>query len=178
MELVVARLVRVVPVPVALRGGTGNAWAQPQPAGTDHGLILEGGFVVEAPRWRALARRVRALGFDDLGAYLAARYAQDRGSLAELAAELATSTHTVAGAMDAFGVARASAPAARGRSRRAASDRRVAARVAALGFADVGAWLADRDACGWSIGRLAGELGVGRRVVTRVLAERRVARSG
>jgi len=134
--------------------------------------------VVEEPRWRALAQRVRALGFAGLPAYLAARY-QDGCSLAEVAAELGTSTWTVAVAMNACGVAREPAPEARGRSRRARIDRHLAARVAALGFADVGAWLADRHARrGWSIPRLAGELGVGRRVVTRVLAERQVTRTG
>ncbi|HEV8649652.1 MAG TPA: hypothetical protein VG276_09670 [Actinomycetes bacterium] len=134
--------------------------------------------MVDGPRWRALAQRVGALGFADLPAYLAARYAQDGCSLAGLAAELGTSTHTVAGAMDACGVAREPAPRARGRARRAASDRRLAARVAALGFADVGAYLADRDVGrGWSIPRLAGELGVGRRVVRRVLAEQQVPRT-
>jgi len=167
-----------VPMPVALGGGTGNAWAKTQPAETDRGLVLSGGFAVDVPRWRALARRVRALGVAGLGAYLAARYAQDGGSLAAVAAELATSTHTIGAVLDACGVARERGPAARGRSRRAATDRLVAARVAALGFADVGAWLADRDARGWSIPRLGAELGVGRRVVRRVLGEWQVTRSG
>ena len=74
--------------------------------------------------------------------------------------------------MDANGVPRLPGPEAKGRARKAASDRHVIARAAELGFLDGGAYLRDRYARrAWRLPRLAGELGTGRRVVSRLLRE-------
>jgi hypothetical protein len=126
-----------------------------------------------------LDRRARALGFPGLGGYLAARYARACHSLPALADELGTSVWMVRAAMDAHGVARLPGPQAKGCARQAASDRHVSARATALGFLDVGAYLRDRYARrAWPLPRLAGELGTGRRVVSRLLREHGITRSG
>jgi hypothetical protein len=86
---------------------------------------------------------------------------------------------TVRAAIDAHRVARLPGPEAKGRARQAASDRHVAARAAALGFSDLGAYLRERYAeRAWPLPRLAGELGTGRRVVARLLRQHGITRSG
>jgi hypothetical protein len=63
------------------------------------------------------------------------------------------------------------------RSRQAANDQRAAARAVELGFADLRGYLVDRYTCqAWTIPRLAAELGVGARIVTRLLHDLRVTR--
>jgi hypothetical protein len=58
---------------IVTAGGTGNAWANPQPAQTPRRLVLSGGFRVDGCRDRRLKEYADALGFDDLRAYLQAR---------------------------------------------------------------------------------------------------------
>jgi hypothetical protein len=126
-----------------------------------------------------LDRRACALGYAGLRAYLDARYTTAAHSLPQLAGELGTSVWLVRAAMDAHRVRRLPGPRAKGRARRAASDRHATERAAALGFADVGAYLHDRYAeRAWPLPRLAGELGTGRRVAARLLREHGITRSG
>jgi len=135
-------------------------------------VVVTGGFTPLPPRLWALDRHARALGYTGLRAYLDARYAHAGCSLPRLAAELGTCVWLVRAAMDAHRVARLPGPEAKGRARKAASDRHATARAAALGFLDVDAYLHDRYVRrAWPLPRLAGELGTGRRVVARLLRE-------
>jgi hypothetical protein len=114
-----------------------------------------------------------------LRAYLDARYTTATHSLPALAAELGTSVWLVRAAMDAHRVPRLPGPKAKGRARRAASDRHATARITALGFPDVGTYLDDRyDERAWPLPWLVEELGTGIRVVRRLLAEHGITRSG
>jgi AraC-like DNA-binding protein len=141
-------------------------------------VVVAGGFTPIPPRLWALDRRARALGFADLRAYLHARYAHAGHSLPPLAAELRTSVWLVRAAMDAHLVARLPGPVAKDRARKAASDRHAAKRAARLGFPDLGAYLRDRYARrAWPLPRLADELGVGTRVVARLLRDHGVTRT-
>jgi hypothetical protein len=117
-----------------------------------------------------IAVRVAALGFADVGVYLADRVMQQGWLLAEVAAELAAHRVTVRRLLDRYGIRRVR----RTPAERAAADegRRVqavgwrarrAARLAELGFADLAAYFKARHvAQGWSIRRMRAELGVGR----------------
>jgi hypothetical protein len=141
-------------------------------------LVLTGRFTALPPYLWALDRRARSLGFPALGAYLEARYTTAAHSLPALATELATSVWLVRAAMDAHGVARLPGPKAKGRARKAASDRHAHARATALGFPDLDAYLHDRYAeRAWALPQLAEELGTGRRVVARLLREHGVTRT-
>jgi hypothetical protein len=94
------------------------------------------------------------------------------------AAELGTTVWMVRAVMDTHRVPRLPGPDAKGRARQAASDRHAAARAAALGFPDVGAYLLDRYAMrAWPLPRLAGELGSGIRVARWLLRQHGVTRS-
>jgi hypothetical protein len=141
-------------------------------------LLLTGGFTPIPLHLWALERRARALGFPGLGAYFDGRYRHAAHSLPQLAGELGTSIWLVRAAMDAHGVARLLGPEAKGRARRAASDRHAAERATALGFCDLGAYLHDRYAeRAWPLPRLAGEFGTGIRVVRRLLREHVMTRA-
>jgi hypothetical protein len=125
-----------------------------------------------------IAARVAALGFADVGAYLADRVMQRGWLLAEVAAELAAHRLTVRRLLDRYGIRRVR----RTPAERAASDqgRRVqqvswqarrAARLAELGFQDLAAYLKARQvAQGWSVKRMRVELHVGRRWLVGELA--------
>jgi hypothetical protein len=82
-----AKALVIASLPIVVRGGTGNAWANPQAAETTRRLVLAGGFAVDGGRDRHLEARVGALGFDDFRAYLQVRC--DAGhSVPRIAAEL------------------------------------------------------------------------------------------
>jgi hypothetical protein len=88
---------------IVVRGATGNAWANPQPAETPRRLVLGGGFVVDGGRDRHLEQRAGVLGFDDLRAYLQARC--DTGySIPQIATELRVSDWKVQAALARSGV--------------------------------------------------------------------------
>jgi hypothetical protein len=168
-------------LPIVVPGGTGNAWANPQPAQTPRRLVVEDGFAVDGGRGRHLKEQAGALGFEDLGAYLQARC--DAGaSVPRIAAELGVGDWQVQAALARTGVQLACRPQRLAAQRRRYTEERIAAHVAALGFADVHAYLADRVeqqgwlladlaayfkarhvAQGWSIKRMRAELRVGRR---------------
>jgi len=132
-----------VDLPVAVTGGTGNAWATPQPAETPRRLVLEGGFVVDSGRDRRLDERARVLGFDDLRGYLQARC--DAGSsIPRIATELGVRDWLVQAALSRLRVRLAPRPQRLAAQRRRHTEQRIAARMAELGFADVGGYLVDR----------------------------------
>jgi hypothetical protein len=156
-------------VAIAVSGGTGNAWATPRPAEIGRRLVLEGGFVVDGGRDWHLKERARELGFEDLGAYLQAR--RDGGhSVPQIAAELVVGDWQVQAALARSGVRLAPRPQRLAQQRRRHTEERIAARVAALGFAGVGAYLADRVVeRGWVLAEVAAELAAHRVTVRRLL---------
>jgi AraC-like DNA-binding protein len=158
-----------VDLPVVVPGATGNAWANPQPPETPRRLVLEDGFRVDGGRDRRLQDRAGALGFDDVRAYLQARC--DTGaSIPRIAAELGISDRQVETALARLTVRLASRPQRLAAQRRRYTQERITARVAALGFADVGAYLVDRVVQrGWLLAEVAAELGAHRLTVRRLL---------
>jgi hypothetical protein len=101
----------MLPIRVALSGGTGNAWANPPPAETPRRLLLSGGFRVDGSRDRRLEERARVLGFEDLRGYLQARC--DAGySIPRIGSELRVSDWQVRAALARSGVRLAAPPAA------------------------------------------------------------------
>jgi AraC-like DNA-binding protein len=138
--------------------------------------------VVLPPRPERLARqrrrhakerigaRVAELGFADVRAYLEDRLIEREWLLAEVAAELAADRRTVRRLLQQLGVqrrrrtARQLAVSERGRRVQSVSwQARRAARLAELGFADLGGYLHARYVeQGWSIKRIRAELQVGR----------------
>jgi hypothetical protein len=102
-------------------------------------------------RWRpALA----ALGFAEVASYLRDRHDAQHRTVNQIAAEVGMSCHTVESAMRRHGIARVTHAA----KRHAAAAR--AERVAALlGFADVGAYVAQRRSVGWTWAAMAAETG-------------------
>jgi hypothetical protein len=117
-----------------------------------------------------IAVRVAALGFTDVPAYLVDRLIEREWLLVEVAAELAADRRTVRRLMQQTGVrrdrrtARQLAVGERGRRVQSVSwQARRAARLEALGFADLGGYLQRRYLeQGWSIKRMRAELQVGR----------------
>jgi hypothetical protein len=156
-------------LPIAVPGGTGNAWANPQPAQTPRGLVLAAGFRVDGGRDRHLEERARLLGFEDLRGYLQARC--DTGhSIPRIATEFGVSDWQVQAALARLGVRLASRSQRLAAQRRRYSEERIAVRVAALGFADVGVYLADRVVQqGWLLAEVAAELAAHRVTVRRLL---------
>jgi hypothetical protein len=156
-------------LPVAVPGGTGKAWASPRPAETPRRLILEGGFGVDGGRDRLLDECARLLGFEDLRGYLQARC--DAGySVPRIAVELGVGDWQVQAALSRSGVRLAPRQQRLAAQRRRYTEQRIAARVAALGFADVGAYLVDRVLeRGWLLVEVAAELGAHRLTVRRLL---------
>jgi hypothetical protein len=125
-----------------------------------------------------IAARVAALGFAEVGDYLADRVVERGWLLAEAAAELGAHRLTVRRLLERHGIRRVRRTA----KERAASEsgRRVqlvgwqarrAARLAELGFHDLAGYLQARHvAQGWSVKRMRAELGVGRRWLVGELA--------
>jgi hypothetical protein len=167
-------------LPVAVPGGTGNAWANPQAAGTPHRLLLSGGFVVDGGRGRRLDERARVLGFEDLRGYLQARCDAD-ASVPGIAAELGVRDWQVQAALTRLAVRLAPRPQRLAAQRRRYTEERIAARVAQLGFADVQAYLVDRVVeQAWLLVQVAAELAAHRLTVRRLLERygiRRVRRT-
>ena len=168
----------------------GNAWVNPQPAETARRLVLGGGFVVDSGRDRRLQERARWYVFEDLRGYLQARC--DTGhSIPRIAAELGVGDWQVQAALSRLQVRRAPQRQRLAAQRRRYTEERIAARVAALGFAEVRAYLLDRVVQrGWLPAKVAAELGAHRvtvrrlldrhgiRRVRRTLAERAATESG
>jgi transposase len=134
--------------------------------------------------------RASALGFDELRVYLQARC--DAGcSIPWIAAELGVGDWQVQTALARLGVQLAPRPQRLAAQRRRHTEKRIAARVAALGFAEVRAYLVDRVVGqGWLLDEVAAELAAHRLTVRRLLdrtgirrvrrtpAERAAAKSG
>jgi hypothetical protein len=163
-------------LPVVVPGGTGNAWASPQPAGTPRRLVLGGGFVVDGGRDRRLDERAQVLGFEDLRAYLQARC--DTGfSVPGIAAELGVGDWQVQTALARVGVRLAPRPQRLAAQRRRYTEQRIGARVAALGFTEVRAYLVDRVVeRGWLLVEVAAELAAHRLTVRRLLERHGIRR--
>jgi hypothetical protein len=156
-------------VAIAVSGGTGSAWANPPPAETPRRLVLEGGFGVDGGRDRRLEERARVLGFGNLRTYLQARC--DTGfSVPRIASELRVSDWQVQAALSRLAVRLAARPQRLAAQRRRYTEQRIAARVAALGFANVESYLTDRVVeRGWLLAEVAAELGAHRLTVRRLL---------
>jgi AraC-like DNA-binding protein len=170
----------MLPIRVALSGGTGNAWANPQPAETRRRLVVEGGFGVDGGRRRRLDDRARVLGFEDLRGCLQARC--DAGaSVPRMAAELGVRDWQVQAALSRLAVRLAPRPQRLAAQRRRYTEERIAVRVAQLGFADVQAYLVDRVIeQAWLLAEVAAELAAHRVTVRRLLERygiRRVRRT-
>jgi hypothetical protein len=162
----------------------------PRPAETPRRLLLEDGFRVDGGRDRCLDERARLLGFESLRAYLQARC--DAGhSVPGIGAELGVGDWQVQAALARSGVRLAPRSQRLAAQRRRYTQERIAARVAALGFPDVGAYLVDRVLeRAWLPAEVAAELGAHRLTVRRLLhrhgirrvrrttAERAAAESG
>jgi hypothetical protein len=154
---------------IVTAGGTGNAWATPQPAETPRRLLLSGGFRVDGSRDRRLDERARVLGFEDLHGYLQARC--DTGhSIPRIATELGVRDWQVHAALSRLAVRLAPRSQRLAQQRRRYTEERIAARVAQLGFADVGMYLVDRVLeQGWLLAEVAAELAAHRVTVRRLL---------
>jgi hypothetical protein len=156
---------------------TGNAWATPPPAETPRRLVLERGFVVDRGRDRRLEERARVLGFESLRAYLQARC--DAGhSIPGIATELGVGDWQVQAALARSGVRLAPRSQRLAAQRRRYTQQRIAARVAALGFADVQAYLVDRVVQrGWLLAEVTAELAAHRLTVRRLLDRHGIRRA-
>jgi hypothetical protein len=156
-------------LPIVVPGGTGNARATPQAAETPRRLVLEGGFAVDGGRDRHLKERLGALGFDGFRAYLQVRC--DAGhSVPRIAAELGVGDWQVQAALARLAVRLAPRRQRLAAQRRRYTEERIAARVAALGFADVQAYLLDRVVeRSWLLVEVAAELAAHRLTVRRLL---------
>jgi hypothetical protein len=132
--------------------------------------------VVDGGRGRRLDERARVLGFEDLRGYLQARC--DAGaSIPRIAAELGVRDWQVQAALGRSGVRLAPRLQRLAAQRRRHTEQRIAARVAALGFAEVGAYLVDRVVeQGWLLAEVAAELAAHRLTVRRLLGRHGIRR--
>jgi len=130
---------------------------------------VTGGLAVDGGRDRRLEARADAFGFDDLGAYLQARC--DTGSsIPRIATEPGISDLQASAALARSGVRLAPRPQRLAAQRRRYTEERIAARVAALGFADVGRYLVDRVVEQvWLLAEVTAELAAHRVTVRRLL---------
>jgi hypothetical protein len=86
---------------------------------------------------------------------------QQQASLAQLASELGTTTVVTRRLLDHAGLTPPPRRVSAARQRRDTTDQHLAARAAQLGFASLGAYLADRARSrGWPPSQIASELGV------------------
>jgi len=133
---------------------------------------------VDGGRDRRLEERARWHGFEDLRGYLQARC--DTGhSVPRIAAELEVRDWQVGAALARLGVRLAPRQQRLAQQRRRYTEQRIAARVAALGFADVGAYLADRVMQRrWLLVEVAAELAAHRLTVRRLLERHGIRRIG
>jgi hypothetical protein len=123
-----------------------------------------------------MTERARVLGFEDLGAYL-----QDRcdagASIPRIATELGVPDWQVQAALARLQVRLAPRPQRLAAQRRRYTQERIAARVAQLGFADVGAYLVDRVVeQAWLLAEVAAELAAHRLTVRRLLERHGIRR--
>jgi AraC-like DNA-binding protein len=116
-----------------------------------------------------VAARMAELGFVDVQAYLADRVAERGWLVAAVVAELGAAPVTVRRLLDRYGIRRlqrtsAEQAAAAGghRVQQEGWQARRAARLAQLGFADLGSYLRVRVGQGWSVGRMRAEIRVSR----------------
>jgi AraC-like DNA-binding protein len=132
--------------------------------------------LVDDSRVRWLERSAGQLGFADLRGYLQARC--DTGySVPGLARELGVSEWTVTQALAALGVVLPPRRERLARQRRRYAEQRIAARVAALGFPELRAYLADRLLeQGWLLAEVAAELAAHRRTVRLLMQQAGVTR--
>jgi transposase len=109
------------------------------------------------------------LGFESLRAYLQAR-CDSSYSIPQIATELGVGDWQVQAVLARSGVRLAPRTQRLAAQRRRHTEQRIAARVAALGFADVGGYLTDRVVQqGWLLAEVAAELGAHRLTVRRLL---------
>ncbi len=145
--------------------GTPSAWETPPAAPARCDLLITGGFGVVDRQQRRLHHRANTLGFTDLHGYLVAR-CHDDASLAQLASELHTTIDVICRLIDQAGIQRSSPKVRSARRRRLATDQRLIEQAGQFGFADLGAYLADRvTRRAWTLVQVAGELGVDRNTV-------------
>jgi hypothetical protein len=107
-----------------------------------------------------------------------ARCPQD-ASLTQLARELHTTIDVVRRLIDEAGIHRSSPKVRSARQRRRATDQRLTRRAGQLGFADLGAYLADRvTKRAWTLVQVASELGIHRDTVSDRLDRHGLRRPG
>ncbi len=164
-------------LPMVVPPGTTKRWVNPSPAHPGATLVVHGGFLVDDGRTRHLQHRARTLGFADLRGFLQAR--SDAGlSVPQLATELGATPWTVKQALTRAGVKLPPRPQQLARQRRHATEQRLTARAAQLGFTDVQAYLADRLlARGWLLGDVTAELGAHRVTVRRLMDQHGIERT-
>jgi hypothetical protein len=132
--------------------------------------------VVDGGRDRHLEERARVLGFEDLRGYLQAR-CDDGYSIPRIATELGVGDWQVQAALSRLRVRLAPRPQRLAAQRRRHTEQRIAARVAALGFADVQAYLVDRVVQqAWLLVEVAAELAAHRLTVRRLLERHGIRR--
>jgi hypothetical protein len=140
--------------------GTPSAWETPRPAPAHPRLRITGAFAVVDRQQRRLHDYAHTLGFPDLDSFLVARCQQDAG-LAQLAGELHTTIDVIRRLVAQAGTQRSPRSLRSAHQRRRATDQRLAERAGQLGFADLGAYLADRvTKRALPLTKVAGELGV------------------
>jgi hypothetical protein len=124
---------------------------------------------VDGGRNRRLEEHARVLGFGNLCTYLQARC--DAGSsIPQIATELGVGNWQVQVGLMRLGVRLAPRPQRLAAQRRRYTEQRIATRVAQLGFADVGDYLADRVVQrAWLLAEVAAELAAHRLTVRRLL---------
>jgi len=145
-------------------------------AGTPRWLVVTGGFAVDGGRDRRLEARAGAFGFDDLRAYLQARCDTGR-SIPRIATELGISDLQASAALARSGVRLAPRRQRLAQQRRRSTEERIAARVAALGFTEVQAYLVDRVVeQAWLLAEVAAELAAHRLTVRRLLERHGIRR--
>ncbi len=139
---------------------------------------MNGSFAVLDRQQRRLRARAHALGFTDLHGYLVAR-CQQQASLTQLAGELDTTVLVVGRLLDHTGLQPPPPPTAAARQRRHTTDQQLTLRAAALGFASLQTYLADRvGQRAWPLARVARELGVHPATVGDRLARHGLRRRG
>ena len=140
-------------------------------------MVIHGGFAVDDGRTRRLEQRAQRLGFADLRGYLQARCDAGR-SVPQLAAELGVTPWTVKRALGQAGVRLPPRPQQLTRQRRHATNQRLAAKAAELGFADIRAYLADRLLVRtWPLAEVTAELGTHRVTVRRLMDQHGIRRT-
>lgn len=123
------------PLPIVVSPGTTKTWVNQSRAQTARYLVVHGGFAVDGGRTRQLERRAQRLGFADLGGYLQAR--SDSGlSAPQLAAELGVTPWTVKQQLTQAGLTLPPRAERLARQRRHATQQRLIARAAQLGFGE------------------------------------------